>query len=96
MSVLDIDTIGLLPVMSKGNKWALTAICLHTSYVFVVPMREKSAENVVKAYLSGVVAYKAGHVPTLRYNGTEFKNKALNEACDQLGIKRLFSNPCHP
>ena len=30
MAVLAIDTIGHLPVTSKGNGWALTAISLHT------------------------------------------------------------------
>ena len=29
-------------------------------------------------------------------SGTEFKNKVLNEVCDQLGIRRLFFNPFHP
>ena len=27
-----VDTIGLLPMMSKGNKYALTFMCLLTSY----------------------------------------------------------------
>ena len=48
MTGLAIDTIGCLPVMSKGNRWALTTISLHTSYVFKVSMKEKSPENVVK------------------------------------------------
>ena len=47
MAVLAIDTIGHLPVMSKGNRWALTAICLHTSYKFTVSMKEMSVENVM-------------------------------------------------
>ena len=29
-------------------------------------------------------------------NGTEVKNKVLNDLCDQLCIKRLFSNPFNP
>ena len=29
-------------------------------------------------------------------NGTEFKNPVLTDACEQLGIKRLFSKPFHP
>ena len=48
MAVLAIDTIGHLPVMSKGNRWALTAICLHALYVFAVSMKERSAENLFK------------------------------------------------
>ena len=39
MAVLAMDTIGHLLITSKGNGQALTAICLHTSYVF--------AENIV-------------------------------------------------
>ena len=29
-------------------------------------------------------------------NVTEFKNKMLNDVCDQSGIKRLFASPFHP
>ena len=59
-------------------------------------MKEKSAENVVQPYVSGIFAHKGGSIVILSYNGTEFKNTMLNEACEQLGIKRLFSNPFHP
>ena len=45
MTVLAMDIIGHLPITSKGNRWDLTAICLHTFYVFTVPMKEMSAEN---------------------------------------------------
>ena len=92
MAVLAIDTKGHLPVTSKGNRWALTIICLHCSYVFMIPMKEILAKNVVQAYLSGILAQKGRCVAILSDNGTEFQNKVLNEACDQLAIKRLFSN----
>ena len=59
-------------------------------------MKEKSAENVIQANLSGMLANKGGSVAILSDNGTEFKNKAVNEACDQFRIKRLFSNPLPP
>ena len=65
MAVLAIDTIGHLQVMSKGNRWALTAICLHTPNVFTVPLKEKSADNVVQAYLLGILAHKGG-IPSAR------------------------------
>ena len=93
--MLAIDTVGHLPITSKGSRWALTAICLHISYVFAVLMKEKSAENVVQAYLSGILAHKGGSVAILSGNSTEVKNNVLNEVCDQLGIERLFSNLFH-
>ena len=59
-------------------------------------MKEESAENVIQAYLSGILAHKGGSVAILSDNGTEFKNKAVNEACDQFGTKRIFSNTFQP
>ena len=93
MAVSAIDTIGHLAIMSSGNRWALKKMCLHASYVFAIPMKEKSAENVVQPYLSGILAHKGRRVAILSNNGTEFKNGILNEACSQLGIK-IFS-PTH-
>ena len=58
-------------------------------------MKEKSAENVVQAYLLGILAHKGGSVAILSDNGTEFKNEVLNEVCNQIGFKKLFSNPFH-
>ena len=75
---------------------AFTAIRLHASYVFVILTREKSAENVIQAHLSDILAHKDGSVAILSDNGAEFKNKILNESCNQLGIKKLFFNPFHP
>ena len=59
-------------------------------------MKEKSAENVLQAYISGILAHKGQSVAILSDNGTEFKYKVLNEVCDQLGIKWLFSYPFNP
>ena len=58
-------------------------------------MKEMSAENVLQAYLSEIFAHKWTSIAILSDNGTEFKNTALNEACKQCGIKRLFSNLSH-
>ena len=90
-----IYTIGCLPITSKGKGCTLTAIHLPTSHSFTILMKEKSAENVIQAYLSGILAHKDGRVAILSDNITELKNKVLNEVYDQLGMKRLFSNPFH-
>ena len=50
----------------------------------------KSVENIVQAYLSAILAHKG----ILSDNGTYFE--VLNKVCNQLSIKRLFSNPFHP
>ena len=76
MAVLATETIGHLPVTSKGNRWPLTTIYLHVSYVLVIPIKEKSAENVVQAHLSGILAQKGRSVAMLSDNGTEYKQSS--------------------
>ena len=41
-----VDTIGLLPTTSKGNKYALTFKCLLMSYLNVVPLKSKTSKKV--------------------------------------------------
>ena len=36
-----MDSIGQLPTMLKGNRFALTFICLLNSYVITVPLKTK-------------------------------------------------------
>ena len=96
MAVLAMDTIGHLPITSKSNRWALMAICVHSSYIFAVSMKEKSAEDIVQAYLPNIPTHNGKSMAILSNYGKEFKNKMLTEVCDQLGIKRLFTDPFHP
>ena len=42
MAVLVMDTIGRLCVTSKGHHYALTAIFLHTPFIFMIPLKEKN------------------------------------------------------
>ena len=53
----------------------LTAICLHTSYVFAIPIKEISDENVIQAYLCGILAHKGESIAILSDNSTESKIK---------------------
>ena len=39
-------------------------------------MKEKSTENVVQAYLSGIITHKGGSIAIPSDNGTEFKNSS--------------------
>ena len=41
----------------------------------MIPMKEMSAENVIQACLSGILAHKSGYVAILSDRGIEFKSK---------------------
>ena len=55
MQFISMDLIGEFhPLSQQGHRCALTVICMHTSYIFCIPLKSKTAEEVVQAYLSCV------------------------------------------
>ena len=60
------------------------AICMHTSYVFAIPVKEKLAENVVQTYLSGIFAHSGSSIAILSDNGTELKMHSLHMPVNNL------------
>ena len=70
---------------------------MHAHVLCVCQTNErKDSGTFVQVYLSGTLTHKGGSVAPLCANGIEYKNTVLDDACEQLGIKRLFSNPFHP
>ena len=55
MEFIAMDLIGEFhPASSKGNRYALTAICMLTGFTFCIPLKSKTAEDVVSAYLNHI------------------------------------------
>ena len=48
-------------------------------YVFCVPLKTKTTEEVIQAYINNVYSKFGGSMKILNDNGTEFTNKALNK-----------------
>ena len=82
-----VNTIGLLLTTSKGNKYALTFMHLLTSYLIVVPLKLKTAEEVSMAYIKHILPTTSCSIFILQNNGTEFKNSQLIATFKSLGIK---------
>ena len=56
MQFISMDLIGEFhPPTTKGKRYALTVICMHTGYVFCVPLKTKTAEEVLQAYIDHVL-----------------------------------------
>ena len=52
MEFIAMDLIGEFhPASSKGNRYALTAVCMLTGFTFCIPLKSKRAEDVIKAYI---------------------------------------------
>ena len=98
MQFISMDLIGEFhPPTIRKNRYALTVICMLTGYVFCVPLKTKTAEEVTQAYIDNVYSQFGGSIKILSDNGTEFKNKIFEQVAKELGVKyKLYTPPYHP
>ena len=100
MEFIAMDLIGEFhPASSKGNPYALTAICMLTGFTFCIPLKNKTAEEVVKAYLNHICCVFGPSKKILTDNGTELKNKMWEEVYKLLRTKHsvtpIYSPQCN-
>ena len=98
MQFISMDLIGEFnPPTSKGKRYALTVICMLTGYVFCIPLKSRTAEEVLQAYVDNVYSKFGGSMKILSDNGTEFKNKIFEQVAKELGVVyKLYTPPYHP
>ena len=76
MQFISMDLIGEFhPPTSRKLRYALMVICMLTDYVFCVPLKTKTAEEVIQAYIDNVYSMFGGSLKLLSDNGTEFKKQ---------------------
>ena len=87
-----MDLIGEFhPASSKGNRYALTAVCMLTGFTFCIPLESKCAEDVTKAYIDHICCSFGPSRKILTDNGTEFKNKLWTEIFEKLKTEQKFT-----
>ena len=92
MEFIAMDLIGEFhPASSKGNRFALTAVCMLTGFTFCIPLKTKCAEDVIKAYIDHICCTFGPSRKILTDNGTEFKNKPWMEVFKKLKIEQKFT-----
>ena len=100
MEFIAMDLIGEFhPPSSKGNRYALTAVCMLTGFTFCIPIKSKKAEDVVKAYKDNICCVFGPSKRILTDNGTEFKNKMWTEVFKKLRTEHrtspIYSPQCN-
>ena len=72
MDFISMDLIGeFYPPSSKGNKYALTVICMLSGWTWCIPIPDKTAPIVVGAYLKHIHHIFGPSRKILSDNGTE-------------------------
>ena len=94
MDFICMDLIGEFhPPTSHGHCYALTAVCMLTGFTWCIPLKTKTADEVVKAYLDHIYILFGGSVKIMTDNGTEFKNKLFKEVIMKLGTEFSIHSP---
>ena len=93
-----MDLIGKIhPPSSKGHKYALTAVCMLTGYTFCIPLKSKSAEEIITAWRNHIIFLFGVCRKLLMDNFTKFKNDLFSRVAEQLGVERkIYSPPYRP
>ena len=95
-----MDLIGEFhPPSSKGNRYALMAVCMLTGFTFCIPIKSKKAEDVMKAYTDNICCVFGPSKKILTDNGTEFKNKLWTDVfkrmCTEHRTSPVYSPQCN-
>ena len=96
MDFICMDLIGEFhPPTRHGHHFALTACCMLTRFTWCIPLKTKTAAEVVKAYNNHIYCTFGGNVKILRDNGMEFKNKLFKEVIEKLGNEISIHSPLY-
>jgi hypothetical protein len=91
-----MDLTGPLTESKKGNKHILVVKDALTRYVEAIPIKNKSAEEVVHAFITAII-YRHGAVGWLiSDNGREFVNKIFAQVAQLLRIKHSTITAYNP
>jgi len=101
MSVLHADLVGPIPVGSNGKgqygfQYILSVIDSATRYLWLIPLRNKTAETVANALYEDVIARTSVPSAVLTDLGKEFTAEILDRLYARLGITRLRTSGYHP
>ena len=86
-----LDCVGPLERSKRGFKWILTCIDLHSSFLLAVPMKSKSADDVIHAYVENILPQIGPSRFILTDNGTEFKNDTMGNVLNRLNTEHRFT-----
>ena len=67
-----------------------------TNYIFMIPIRSKSTEDLIKAYLIAVYSTFGGIKYILSDHSSEFTSKQFKFLAKELGFTKVYTSPYTP
>jgi len=91
---ITIDFLGPLP-SSNNKKYILVFTCQSSKYVIAKATKSSDANTVAKFLIQYITQFGVPRYLTSD-RGLHFKNKIMNETCQNFGIKQIFSSSYAP
>ena len=64
-----------------------------TNYVFIIPIRSKRTDDIIKSYLTGVYFTFGGSKYILSDHGSEFTSKQFTVLAKEFGLSMFIHHP---
>lgn len=101
MSVLHADLVGPLPEgknskNQRGFRYILSVVDSATRYLWLLPLRHKTADAVATALYDDVITRVTVPSAILSDRGGEFMGDVVKHLCRRLGINQLHTSAYHP
>ena len=90
------DTLSGFTTTARMNRYLVVFIDAFSRWCELVPVTDKSAVTVARAFLDNVVNRHQSPETLVSDNGTEFANEVLKELCGLLGVKKIQILPYRP
>ena len=87
----------VIHIHGSGGEYSkeLQVVCMLTGYVFCIPLKTKTGEEIVEKYFAHVPFIFGVSRNILSDNGTEFKNSLFEEVAKQLRVKHKIYSPVY-
>ena len=92
MPFIAMDLLCKYPETENGTHYALTIICMLTSFVSIIPIKEKKTETMINAYIKYIYADKGGSKFILSDSRKEFLSASISYIADHLGLTKSTPN----
>ncbi|XP_058798829.1 protein NYNRIN-like [Phymastichus coffea] len=86
--IIAADIAGPFPRSPRGHEYILVFVDLFTRWVECIPLRKATAKNIIREFHDQIVTRYGAPEVFLSDNGTEFKNRVVEEYLSRSGISR--------
>lgn len=93
---VSMDLLGPLNLSLNGNKYILVCIDAFTRFCELVPLPNKTAKEVAKAFKERILDRHGSPRVLITDNGTEFNNTLMEQLCSFYHVSKCNILPYHP